>query len=137
MPRFRPQPGAMPRWKSCVWALGDYCRNYSGQRQCRDFMHTVADRATKQLAADAAISLQAPADMVTVWLAAQPTRQGHSDLQQALGYMADGLATSVAPFVDSAVQQRPASHAVPLIAHARRVADAMVQEVFPKEVVDV
>lgn len=116
-------------------ALGDYCRNYNGQRQCHDFIQMAADRATRQLAEDAAISLQAPAEMVPVWLAAPPAKLGRGDdnMWQALAYLADGMPADNAPFVSSAVQQRPASRAVPLIADARRVAEAIAQEVFPQE----
>lgn len=120
-------------------ALGDYCRNYSGQHQCREFMQLVTHRATKQLAEDAAVSLQAPADMVAVWLTAPPARKnnGGDDMQQALAYLADGMAIDAAPFVNSAIQQRPVSLSVPLIARAERVAEAMVREIFPREVMDV
>ena len=121
-------------------ALGDYCRSsYSGQRQCRDFMHMVADRATAQMAADAVISLQTPAEMSTVWLTAPPTKPGNSaeDLRNAVAYMADGMNVSKSPFVSAAALQRPPSLAVPLIAYSRRVAEALVQEVFPKEAMDV
>lgn len=119
-------------------ALGDYCRNYGGQRQCRDFMQMVTHRAIKQLAEDAAINLQTTVDTVEVWLAAPPARRGDSDdMQQALAYLADGMSTDAAPFVSSAVQQRPASRSVPLIARAERVAEAMVQEVFPQEMANV
>lgn len=120
-------------------ALGDYCRNYNGQRQCQDFMQMVADRATRQLAEDAAISLQAPAAMAQVWLATPPVKQGRGDdnMWQALAYLADGMPADNAPFVSSAVQQRPASLMVPLIADARRVAEAIAQEVFPQESIHV
>lgn len=120
-------------------ALGDYCRNYSGQRQSRDFMQMVVDRATKQLATDAGIGLQTSAEMATVWLTAPPTRSGsgNDDLQQALGYLADRMDTDTAPFVNSATQQRPANLTVPLIAQARRIAGTMTQEVFSLEVIDV
>lgn len=121
-------------------ALGDYCRSiYSSQRQCRDFIHMVADRATVQLAADAAISLQTPAEMSKVWLAEPPARPGNGsdDLRHAVAYMADGMDVSKAPFVSTAVLQRPASLSVPLLAYSRRVAEALIQEVFPQEAKDV
>lgn len=120
-------------------ALGDYCRNYNGQRQCLDFMQMVADRATRQLAEDAAINLQAPAATAHVWLATPPAKPGRSDddMWQALAYLADGMPADNAPFVSSAVQQRPASRMVPLIADARRVAEAIAQEVFPQESIHV
>lgn len=122
-------------------ALGDYCRSpHNNPRQCRDFMQMVADRATKQLAEDAAIGLQSPVAMADVWLEQPPVRQGTGgdDLRQALAYLADDMRADIAPFVSSATL-RPARLplAVPRIAQARRVAEAMVQEVFPKEVMDV
>lgn len=118
--------------------LGDYCRSHNGERQCRDFMQLVVNRATAQLAADAAINIQEPADMRTVWLSMPPTRRGEGteDLRQALSYLADGLDVPAAPLVNSAMQQRPASPRVPLIANARRVAEALVHEVFPQETID-
>ncbi len=119
-------------------ALGDYCRKYRGQRQCREFMQMVTHRAIVQLEKDAALNQRTPVDMVGVWLTAPPVRKANGgDLQQALGYMADGMAEETAPFVTSAMQKRPVSPAVPLIARAERVADAMVREVFPREVLDV
>ncbi len=120
-------------------ALGDYCRNYPGQRQSRDFMQMVVDRATKQLATDAGIGLQTSAEMATVWLTAPPVRPGNAgdDLQQALSYLADRMDTDTAPFVNSATQQRPVNLTVPLIAQARRIAGTMTQEVFSLEVIDV
>lgn len=120
-------------------ALGDYCRHYNGQRQCQDFMQMVVDRATRQLAEDAAINLQAPAATAHVWLAKPPAKPGRSDddMWQALAYLADGMPADNAPFVSSAVQQRPASRMVPLIADARRVAEAIALEVFPQEAVHV
>lgn len=120
-------------------ALGDYCRNYSGQRQSRDFMQMVVDRATRQLATDAGIGLQTSAEMATVWLTAPLIRSGNGsdELQQALGYLADRMDTDTAPFVNSATQQRPANLTVPLIAQARRIAGTMTQEVFSLEVIDV
>lgn len=119
-------------------ALGDYCRNYSGQRQCRDLMNTVTDRAMKQLAEDAAVSVQTTVDTAQVWLAAPPARRSDGDdMQQALAYLADGMEADAAPFVNSAVQQRPANLSMPLIARAERMAEAMVQEIFPKEVTHV
>lgn len=120
-------------------ALGDYCRNYHSQRHCRDFMQMVVDRATKQLATDAAISPQVSVEMTTVWLTAPPAKQGNSsdDLKQAVAYLANGIPADMAPFVSSAAQQCRVGLAVPLIASARRVAEAMVQEVFPREAIDV
>ena len=47
------------------------------------------------------------------------------------------MAIDAAPFVNSAIQQRPVSLSVPLIARAERVAEAMVREIFPREVMDV
>lgn len=118
--------------------LGDYCRSHPGQRQCHEFMQLVVDRATAQLAADAAVSLQAPAEMRTVWLHAPPLRLGQDgdDLRQALAYLADGLDAHAAPLVRSVARQESTSPAVPLIATARRVAEKLVQEVFPRETTD-
>lgn len=118
-------------------ALGDYCRSNSGQ--CQDFIQMVADRATQQLAADAAIDLQTPTDTARVWLMAPPTKPGRDDgdMWQALIYLADGMTAHDAPFVHSATQQRPANHSVPLIANARRVVEAMLREVFPQEALNV
>lgn len=120
-------------------AVGDYCRRHVGQRQSRDFMRMVADRATMQLAADAGIGLHTPVDTVGVWLAQPPARRGNGDddMWQAIDYLADGMAADIAPFVNSATQRRPASQIVPLIATPRRLADGMVQELFPREVIDV
>lgn len=119
-------------------ALGDYCRRYSGQRQCHDLMGTVVNRAMKQLAEDAAVTVQATVDTVQVWLASPLVRRGDGDeMQQALMYLADGMGADAAPFVTSVVQQRPANLSVPLIARAERVAEAMVQEVFPREAANV
>lgn len=120
-------------------ALGDYCRKHNGQRQCHEFKQMVADRATKQLAEDAAVSLHEPAAMNQVWLATPTTKQGRGDddLWQAVAYLADDLPVDNAPFVNSAVQQRPASRVVPLIADARRVAAALTQEVLHPEAIDV
>jgi hypothetical protein len=116
-------------------AFGDYCRNYSRQRQCREFMEMVTHRAMTQLAEDTAVSLESPVNTIEVWLTAPPARSGSRDeMQQALAYLADGMGVDAAPFVNSVVQQRPASLSVPLIARAERVAEAMVQEVFPREV---
>jgi len=118
-------------------ALGDYCRNYRDQRQCREFLDVVTNRAMKQLAEDAAVGLQVPEDMEAVWLSAPPARQGSGaeDMQQALAYLADGLTADTAPFVCSAMQQRPAALTVPLYARAERLAEAMVWEVLSQEVV--
>lgn len=120
-------------------ALGDYCRHHSGQRQHHQFIQMVVDRATKQLALDAAISLQSPAPMTDVWLTAPSAKQGRGDTNMwpVLAYLADGMTTDDAPFVNSVTQQRPASLAVPLIADARRVAEAIAQEVFPQETIHV
>lgn len=117
-------------------ALGDYCRRYSGQRQCREFMQMVADRATGQLTADAVISLEATPEMTSIWLATPYAKQGNgdNDLQQALAYLADGMAADIYPFVHSAVRcPDNLPQRLPRIAKARRVAEAMVQEIFPKE----
>jgi hypothetical protein len=121
-------------------ALGDYCRSsHNTSRQCRDFLQLVADRATQQLAADAAVGLQSPVNMIDVWLE-QPVMKsnGDHDMREALVYLADGMVADAAPFVISATQH-PACLplAVPRIAQARRVAEGMLQEVFVKEVIDV
>ena len=119
-------------------ALGDYCRSaHASPHQRLKFMEMVADRATLQLAADAGVSPQAVVDTAQVWLLAPPARHGGSDMQQALAYLADGMTLEEAPFVLSAVQQRPAGGSVPLIAKAQRVAEKIVEEVFPREVRDV
>lgn len=122
-------------------ALGDYCRSpHDDMNQCRDLLHWVADRATKQLAEDVAAGRDASPEMETVWLAAPPVRRndGGDDMRQALAYLADRMAVDGAPFASSAVLG-PARlpRAVPLFAKARRVAEAMVYEVFPQEAANV
>ncbi len=121
-------------------ALGDYCRSpYNNPRQCSDFMDIVTDRATKQLATDAVVSLDTAPEMVAVWLAVPPARRNDcsDDMWRALSYLADGMVVDAAPFANSAAL-RPTSlpRAVPLIANARRVAKAMVYEVFLQEAVN-
>lgn len=119
-------------------ALGDYCRSDHGSpRQRLEFMQMAADRATLQLAEDADASPQEVVDTAQVWLLTPPAKHGGSDIQEALAYLADGMTLEAAPFVLSAVQQRPADGSVPLIAKAQRVAEKMVEEVFPREVRDV
>lgn len=122
-------------------ALGDYFRHYRDQRQCHEFIQMVTDRATRQLATDAAISPQAPAPMGLVWLSRPSSRPGRhgddDDTWQALAYIASSMPADHAPFVNSALQQHPSTSAVPLIADARRIADAMAQEIFTEEAVNV
>lgn len=117
-------------------ALGDYCRAYAGHRQCSDFMQIAANRATKQLTVDIEGVLETPVDTAKVWLTA-PSSTGRDDdadnMRQALAYLADGMTEDCAPFV-SAAALHPANLPlkVPRIAAPRRVAEAMVYEVFPK-----
>lgn len=119
-------------------ALGDYCRHYSGQRQCYDLMSTVTNRAMKQLAEDVAVSVPARVNTVQVWLTAPSARRNAgADMQQALSYLADGISMDAGPFVRSVVEQRPVNLSIPLLAGAERIAEAMVQEVFPQEVASV
>lgn len=116
-------------------AFGDYCRNFqeSNPRQCDEFMQLVVDKATEQLAEDVGVSLHTPIPTVQVWLSVPniPSNEDAEDLWQAVDYLADGLSHEVAPFVQSAAQRQPVHLHVPLVAHARRVAHAMAQEVFP------
>ncbi len=119
-------------------ALGDYSRNHRDQQQRREFMEIVANRTTKQLAEDAAVDSQAPAEMAATWLATPPCRSDNDDMRQALVYLADGMTADSAPFASSATQLPPRlPPKLPRIASARRVADALVQEVFPLEASDV
>lgn len=122
-------------------ALGDYWRSpHCNPRQGREFLYMVTDIATKQLAADVAVSLDAAPEMVAVWLAERPNKRndGSDDIRQALAYLAEGMTAEAAPFVRSSVQRTARlPSAVPLIAKARRLAEAMVCEVFPKEAVNV
>lgn len=118
-------------------ALGDFCRSYSGERQSRDFMDMVADRATQQLTVDARLQAATAADTRAVWLAAPQVHGDSGDMRQALAYLADGMTVERAPFVHSAAQVTgvPAELPlqVPLVAAPRRIAEAMVSEVFLKE----
>lgn len=115
-------------------AFGDYCRNYheSNPRQCEEFMQLVVDKSTEQLAEDVGVSLHTPIPTAQVWLSVpnQLSNDDAKDLWQAVDYLADGLSHDVAPFVQSAAQRQPVHLDVPLVAHARRVAYAMAQEVF-------
>ncbi len=115
-------------------AFGDYCRNYreSNPRQCDEFMQLVVDKATEQLAEDVGVSLHTPIPTVRVWLSVpnQSSSADAEDLWQAVDYLADGLDHELAPFVQSAAQRQLVNLHVPLVAHARRVAHALVQEVF-------
>ena len=122
-------------------ALGDYCRAHTGRRR-NEFIQLVTDRATLQLNADAACDVGVPVDTRQVWLATPESfRSAYSethDLPQALSYLADGMDADAAPFVVSAVHKLPKLPlSVPLIANARRVAEAMVHEVLPQEVINV
>lgn len=118
-------------------AVGDYWRGFRARRDCRDFMQIVIDRATQRLADDAKTDVQTVLETHTVWLAVsstQPTAE-MQDLQDAVAYLGDGFTARSEPFSYSAAR-RPATvpETVPLIARARRIAEGMVNELFPVEV---
>lgn len=121
-------------------ALGDFCRQHGGERESRTFIGMVADRATAQLEKDAATGQRIPVATAEVWLAVPAGRAepGSDELREAVAYMADGMTIEDAPFATS-VARRPGDLplAVPLIAPAQRVAEALVYEVFPQGVSDV
>lgn len=119
-------------------ALGDYLRQCPDPREHERFRELVADKAVQQLAQDTGTRPQQVQDTASVWLATPPARSSQAalatdEMQQALAYLADGTDTQAAPFVHSAVQLRRAAQAVPMIADARRLAEAMVGEVFPEK----
>ncbi|WP_006788757.1 diguanylate cyclase regulator RdcB family protein [Thiorhodospira sibirica] len=121
-------------------SLGDYCRcleNPAHKR--REFLQLVIDRSTKQLAVDAAVELQTPAEMATVWLAAPSISRSSNgiDMPQALSWLADQMTIDSTPFIYSAAHiTKNLPSKVPLIAQARRIAEAMTHEIFPLETLD-
>ncbi|PAT39623.1 hypothetical protein CK623_09575 [Vandammella animalimorsus] len=120
-------------------ALGDYLRQCASPREHERLRQLVADKAVQHLAQDAGVRPHEAQHTLGVWLATPPARSAQAaqeagDLQQALAYLADGTDAQGAPFVHSALQQRPAALVVPLIADARRLAEAMVDEVFPEKI---
>lgn len=119
-------------------ALGDFCRIHRDERESRDFMGMVADRAAQQLTADARLQSATAVDMRAVWLAEPQIRGGSADMRQALAYLADGMSVERAPFIHSATQiagiPEKLPLQVPLIAAPRRVAEAMLREVFWGEI---
>lgn len=129
-------------------ALGDFCRSHGHAPESRQLMQVVVDKAIILLEKDAAVSQQATAPTAQVWLAAPPVKldSDASDMRQALAYMADGMTADIAPFTTTCVRTyisstEPAPDDLPLrlprIANARRVAEAMVKEVFAQESLNV
>lgn len=125
-------------------ALGDFCRSHGDAPEGRQLMQMVADQAITLLEKDATVSQQATVPTAQVWLAAPPVKPGSDgdDMRQALAYMADGMTADRAPFTATCARTYvgstvPAPDDLPLrlprIANARRVAEAMVGEVFPQE----
>lgn len=118
-------------------ALGEYCSSpHADPRQRREFLQMVVDRATHQLAVDAAISPESPAGTLEVWMAPQPgwAAPGEGDIKSAVAYLADGMTVEAAPFATSAaLQSIPLPLTVPRVARPRRIATAMVEEVIYSE----
>lgn len=113
-------------------AFGDYCRKHSG-RERDAFMQEAIDHVAAQLADDANANAGARLDTRAVWLASPSAGRPDSDMEQALGYLADGFNDEAAPFVTSIVRMpREWPLQLPVLSSATRIAEAVTVEVFPE-----
>lgn len=111
-------------------AFGDYCRSHTGSDR-NNFMEQAVNRATAQLAKDVGGASNSRLSFYDNWLQLPCKTEQNSDWQDALIYLADCFDSETAPFITT-ITQKPLQRlgAVPVLANASRVAEAIMEEVF-------
>ncbi len=116
--------------------LGDFYRTHGNSKsEAQDLIEMAKDQLTEQLAMDIEIRPEGHANMGEIWLATPSARnQNAADMQEAVSYLGDGFAAENTPFTYAAAHSQHAVQEWPLklphAANARRIADALVDEVL-------
>lgn len=115
-------------------AFGDYCRQHTG-RQRDGFIQQAIDKTIARLAAEAETGSDDRLEMRGRWLALPGGRNAQGDMSQALMYLSDGFDVEAAPFITS-IARKPDEWplTLPKLSSAKRIAEAVVQEVFTENI---
>lgn len=114
-------------------AFGYYLNNNAKDdlRTVKALSDLAVNRAIKQLADDVGVSVYERVGAYEKWFFLPCNTLGSEDLHEGLAYLADDFDKESAPFVTTITQQLPERlTSVPYIANARRVSEAIFEEVF-------